>query len=796
MEKRQEPIRVAQIMGKWLGGGVEAVVMNYYRHIDRNKVQFDFICDEDSKYIPKEEIENLGGKVILIPPYQKPFKYHKELKRVLKDGNYKIVHSHISTMSFFSLWAAKSAKVPIRIAHAHSTTNKKEKKKNLMKQVLRPFSKVFANRYFCCSELAGRWLFGNKTYDQGKVYLLNNAIDLDTFKYDEKVRKEKRKELNLKDNQLVIGHLGRFVAQKNHTFLIEIFNEIQKKNSNTILLLAGQGPLQEQMKNKVNELGLNDKVRFLGQINDAYRLYQAIDIFILPSLYEGLPVVGVEAQATGLLCELSSNMTKETKVLDTTRFISLETSAEEWASIILDDYSTFKRHNTTDEVTKNNFNIKKEANKLEDKYDELLVKLGGKNYENKKVITITNAYTWYNKGDAGILLATIDALKKVYDNVEFNILSFTPDVDRKHYCEDKSIKEVYSNILNPHPYKKGKVGKTIAIIKLFFKMIFVQFGLTFFRSKTINKHENLRVLRDSDVIIVCGGGFLGGKKFDSLMHLYQMYIDTLFHKPVYVMGTSIEPIKNKLIKYYTDKVLKKVNFVFARESITEKYLLEVLDKDKHIQIPDMAFMLDDIKRSFDFVEKLRINNEKLFGITVRNWKFPNLENKREAMENYINSVKDFMVKEFEKRSCAFVFIPQVTVSTGDDTIVAEEIKIRLPKKYQNNFVIRRDDWSPGEIKSLIANMDYFVGTRMHSNIFATSMCVPTTAIAYEKKTNGIMETVGLENYITEISDITSNDLYNKVEDMIANEKKIRKQLSTKIKYIRKEILEKIEKVVK
>ena len=134
MEKRQEPIRVAQIMGKWLGGGVESVVMNYYRNIDRNKVQFDFICDDDSKYIPKEEIEKLGGKIILIPPYQKPFKYHKELKRVLKEGKYKIVHSHISTMSFFSLWAAKSAEVPIRIAHAHSTTNKKEKKKNLMKQ--------------------------------------------------------------------------------------------------------------------------------------------------------------------------------------------------------------------------------------------------------------------------------------------------------------------------------------------------------------------------------------------------------------------------------------------------------------------------------------------------------------------------------------------------------------------------------------------------------------------------------------------------------------------------------------
>lgn len=368
MKKEEEPIRVAQIMGKWLGGGVEAVVMNYYRNIDRNKVQFDFICDEDSKYIPKEEIEKLGGKIILIPPYQKPFKYHKELKRVLKEGKYKIVHSHISTMSFFSLWAAKSAKVPIRIAHAHSTTNKQEKKKNLMKQVLRPFSKVFANRYFCCSELAGRWLFGNEAYDQGKVYLLNNAIDVDKFKYNEKVRKAKRKELNIKDKDLVIGHIGRFVKQKNHDFLIDIFNEIHKQNKNTILLLAGDGPLKEEIQNKVKELGLEKNVQFLGQRNDANELYQAMDAFVLPSLYEGLPVVGVEAQASGLPCFFSTDMTKETKVLDSTKFISLTHTSKYWADKILNEIKSFKRQDTIKEITDNNFNIKKEAEKLENYY--------------------------------------------------------------------------------------------------------------------------------------------------------------------------------------------------------------------------------------------------------------------------------------------------------------------------------------------------------------------------------------------------------------------------------------------
>lgn len=302
MKKKEEPIRIAQIIGKWLGGGVESVVMNYYRHLDHDKIQFDFICDDDSTNIPYDEIEKLGGKVILIPPYQKVFKYQKELRRVLRDGKYKIVHSHINTLSVFPLYAAKKVGVPVRIAHSHSTTNKKEWKKNLLKQVLRPFSKKYATNYMCCSELAGRWLFGDKTYDEGKVYLLNNAIDLDKFKYDKKIRDKKRKELGIKEDTIVIGHIGRFVAQKNHTFLIDIFNQFHKKEKNSILLLAGQGPLQEEIKNKVRELGLDDSVRFLGQRNDANELYQAFDVFLLPSLYEGLPVVGVEAQASGLLC--------------------------------------------------------------------------------------------------------------------------------------------------------------------------------------------------------------------------------------------------------------------------------------------------------------------------------------------------------------------------------------------------------------------------------------------------------------------------------------------------------------
>lgn len=363
---------ICQIIGKWVGGGVESVVMNYYKNIDKNKFQYDFICDSDSTNIPYEEIKKLGGRVILIPPYQKAFKYHKELKKIFKENNYKIVHSHINTLSVFPLFAAKCAGVKVRIAHSHSTTNKKEWKKNLLKQLLRPFAKLFATDYFCCSELAGRWLFGDKEYDKGNVYLLNNAIDLDKFKYDEKERFKKRKEFGISNDTLVIGHIGRFVEQKNHRFLIDIFNEVHKINPNSVLLLAGQGPLQEEIKEKVNYLKLSNSVIFLGQRSDANELYQVFDVFLLPSLYEGLPVVGVEAQANGNLCYLSNTMTKESKVLDSTVFMSLDNSAKVWALSILMDIKKYKKHDTKDEVSAYGFNIENEVKKLEDCYSSLI----------------------------------------------------------------------------------------------------------------------------------------------------------------------------------------------------------------------------------------------------------------------------------------------------------------------------------------------------------------------------------------------------------------------------------------
>ena len=275
------------------------------------------------------------------------------------------------------------------------------------------------------------------------------------------------------------------------------------------------------------------------------------------------------------------------------------------------------------------------------------------------------------------------------------------------------------------------------------------------------------------------------------MHVFQVYLDTLFNKPVIVMGTSIEPMDNGLIKKKTESVLKKVDFVFARERITYDYLKTFLPKNKFALIPDMAFMLDEKEKDFPVVSNIRKKADKVIGITVRKWKFPNSKNSNESMINYKNVIAKVMTKYIRDKNFYFVFIPQVIVSTGDDTIIAREIRELLDASLQDHFIIVDDDLSPMDIKSLIGCMDYFIGTRMHSNIFATSMKVPTTAIAYEKKTNGIMETVNLANYVVEIDTISENELESKIDKMISNSDEITKNLNKTIPELKDKIKQEI-----
>lgn len=367
----QQPIRVAHIVGKMVGGGVEAFIMNYYRNIDRTKVQFDFIIDSDSKVVPKEEIEKLGGRIIIVPPYQKVFSYIKELRKILNENKYKIVHSHLNSLSVIPLFGACLAKVPVRIAHSHSTTNIKEWKKNLFKNILRPFSKVFATHYFACSEHAGRWLFGNRTFNNGKVKIITNAIDIEKFDYNIQIREKFREKLNV-EGKIVIGHIGRFVKQKNHEYLIEIFAKAKKINNNLILLLIGEGPLENKIKNEVEKLGLSDSVLFLGVVNDVYNYLQVMDCFAFPSLYEGLGIVLIEAQCNGLTCLCSKEIPEEARMSSSFKKIDIN-NQEEWIKNICEP-NNYKRYDYKDVIKKNGYDIKKEANLIEKEYIKLFMK--------------------------------------------------------------------------------------------------------------------------------------------------------------------------------------------------------------------------------------------------------------------------------------------------------------------------------------------------------------------------------------------------------------------------------------
>lgn len=332
-----KPIRVAHIIDVMDNGGIEAVVMNYYRNIDKEKVQFDFITSDVSSLPQKEEIERLGGKIYITPRFTKIFKYNKALKKIFKENNYDIVHCHMGTLALFPLRIAKKCKVKIRIAHSHSTSNKKEWKRNLIKNILRPFSKIYATHYFACGELSGEYLFGKKTHQKGKIYILDNSIDIETFKYDEEIRKKTRKKLEL-EKKFVVGHIGRFVSQKNHLYLIDVFKEIHEAKKDSVLLLVGEGPLEEEVKERVAFYNLEDKVIFFGSTKNTANLYNAMDCFLLPSLYEGLPVVGLEAQVNGLNCIFSDKVTKEIKINNNVMFLPIDDeSKKQWKNNVIEN---------------------------------------------------------------------------------------------------------------------------------------------------------------------------------------------------------------------------------------------------------------------------------------------------------------------------------------------------------------------------------------------------------------------------------------------------------------------------
>lgn len=365
-------IRVLHIIGIVCGGGVEKVVMNYYKHIDRSKIQFDFVIDGYNKSIIDDEIRSLGGRVYHIESYKKNIiVYMWQLYKIIKKNNYSIVHSHINSLGFFSLFPAWMANAKLRLLHNHSTANKGENMRYWLKCMLRPFAPLFANRFLACSYLAGEWMYGPKMMKQGKVTIVNNAIDLEDYAFDENMRLQYRKEMNIPEDAKVIGHVGRFVFQKNHSFLIDVFKQIRELDKTAYLVLIGDGELKSSMQQMVDRYHLTEYVKFLGLREDVQKIYNVMDVFVLPSWFEGLPVVSIEAQANGLPCVFSSYVTKESKLTNNVEFLKISEGKDVWCDrIIKKNRSPYEF--VIKEMQDAGFDINIQASKLISLYDRVL----------------------------------------------------------------------------------------------------------------------------------------------------------------------------------------------------------------------------------------------------------------------------------------------------------------------------------------------------------------------------------------------------------------------------------------
>lgn len=356
-------IRVLQIIRKMSYGGAETLIMNIFRTIDRTKVQFDFLVSEKGEY--DDEIKKLGGKIFFIPTRRQGiFKYRKACESFFENNSkyYNAIHYHCSSLSdIFPLKMAKKYAIKNRIVHSHNTFQK-----GIIHNILNIVNKlnidVYATKKLACSTEAGKYVFGNRTFE-----VIQNGIQAKKFIFDEAIRDKKRFELGIKENEITILNVGRLTEQKNQIFLIEIFKRILNFNHNAKLLIVGQGELEDEIKSKIKELNVSDKVLLLKQRDDVNEIMQAADVFLLPSLYEGLPLVGIEAQAAGLPIIVSNKVSQELKITNLVKFISLNQNVNDWALEVI-NASKLKRKNMYETIKNKGYDIISTTEKLQKYY--------------------------------------------------------------------------------------------------------------------------------------------------------------------------------------------------------------------------------------------------------------------------------------------------------------------------------------------------------------------------------------------------------------------------------------------
>lgn len=356
-------IRILHVVTYMGRGGLETMIMNYYRNIDRTNVQFDFLVHREFEADYDQEISRLGGRIYHVSrlvPWSK--KYKKELENFLaKHSEYKIIHVHQDCLSSVILKCANNQGIPVRIAHSHSASAVKDIKYPLKVHYMKQISK-YATHLFACGKQAGDWMFCGNKYK-----IIRNAIDTEKYEYSAEIAFKIRQELGLAE-ALVIGHVGNFTPAKNHSFLLRIFQAIHKIKPEAKLVLVGGGDAMNTVKEEAASIGVQEQMVFTGVRTDVNELMQAMDVFVFPSLYEGLPVTMIEAQAAGLPCVISDHVSSECII--TNGLVSsnkLDDSVEEWAKQILQQ-SEVPRENHRKEIIDAGYDIKTAARELEKFY--------------------------------------------------------------------------------------------------------------------------------------------------------------------------------------------------------------------------------------------------------------------------------------------------------------------------------------------------------------------------------------------------------------------------------------------
>lgn len=366
-----KPIRILYVNGGPMNrGGIESYMMNYYRNFDRNIIQIDFVAIGSKRAAYDDEIESLGGRMYYIHKKSKDYlAYKKGLREIFKTGQYKIVHTHMDAMGMTVLKEAQKCNIPVRIAHSHNTQHLTN---NPIKLRINEYARKNINKYathmFACSELAGRWLFGDNEFESEKVEIVKNAIDIEKFIFNESKRNSIRKGLGILNDEIIIGHVGRFDYQKNHTFILKFFYKLLKNNKKLKLILIGNGNLKDKINKQINTLGIEKNVKIIDECDNVNEMYNLFDIFVLPSHFEGLGIVAIEAQVNGLPCILSDRVPNEAKVSENVEFVNID-NEDLWVNSIESIIENrLQRNIDKQNIINLGYDIKSEAKKMQDKY--------------------------------------------------------------------------------------------------------------------------------------------------------------------------------------------------------------------------------------------------------------------------------------------------------------------------------------------------------------------------------------------------------------------------------------------